>query len=315
MKPPSTQDTNNQKNGNKPPFSVSSHFPGGFGFGFGGAKTTDVETLHQVSQPGDVVFFGVDIEFNRLFGDHNPGAATFTRENTFCMMPWTQSCAAPCHDIGLVAADSADAAMQGVHIISKHLATIGRRPALVGCDHTASLACASGIADASKEPITYLYLDAHFDLGLHSETPALHNGNFVGRLLKMERIQRVVNVGGRCLSMYVPIYRSVPGFACIPGGVNHSKTGPILDQLSWLKGSPLYVSIDADVLDPSCAPNVCCQEPFGMSAVELFGICAWLGKSCTVLGADLCEILPSSQSLRSEQVLMRCLHALFPKTR
>ena len=53
---------------------------------------------------------------------------------------------------------------------------------------------------------------------------------------------------------------------------------------------------------PSAAPNVCCPEPFGLSTAELFSVCAWLGESCTVIGGDLCEVVPSTPGLCSEQV-------------
>jgi len=94
--------------------------------------------------------------------------------------------------------------------------------------------------------------------------------------------------------------------------VPHTTTAEVIMRLAWLRHRPVYVSIDADVLDPTGAPNVCCPEPFGLAPSDLLAICKWLGESCEVVGADLCEPMPSPQSLRSEQVLMRCLHALFP---
>jgi len=285
------------------------------GFGFGGAQFIELERFQEVSRPGDVVFFGVDKELSRQIGNQNPGAATFVREKTFCMMPWTHACATASHDIGIVTSDDPEIAMQAVLIISKYITSLGCRPALIGCDHTASMAGVMGAADGSLIPPVYLYFDAHFDLGLHRKTTGLHNGNFVNFLLHSDRINKVVNVGGRSWSTFAPVYSDIPGFACVPGGVPHATAEEVIERLSCLRGTPLYVSIDADVLDPSCAPNVSCPEPFGMSVADLFIICEWIGKSCEVIGSDLCEIIPSNQSLVSEQALMRCLHALFPKRR
>ena len=280
-------------------------------YGFGGAPCVLLDGLNEASRPGDPVFFGIDTEIRRRFGVCNPGAATFVRDNTLCMMPWTQACGAPCHDIGIVTSNTPDAALGTGTAIARYVSSLGRRPALIGCDHTASFAGVMGTLQGGARPLTYLYFDAHYDLGLHAPDANLHNGNFVSRLLGLEQVTGVVNVGARSWAVHVPVYRDVPRFTWIPGGVPQLSAAEMIDRLGWLRGARLYVSIDADVLDPSSAPNVPCPEPFGMPPGDLFAICRWLGRSCDVVGGDLCEILPSPHSLTSEQVLMRCFHALF----
>ena len=181
----------------------------------------------------------------------------------------------------------------------------------MGCDHTASILGVLGLS--SPRPVTYLVFDAHLDLGLHHETADVHNGNFVHFLRQTDPVARVVNVGARSWSSCAPVYQAIEGVTCIPGGVRRERTESILERLAFLREGPVYVSLDADVLDPSCAPNVSCPEPFGMTSEDLFTLCEWVGDSCTVIGADVCELLPDRHSLCSEQVLLRCLHALFPR--
>ena len=72
----------------------------------------------------------------------------------------------------------------------------------------------------------------------------------------------------------------------------------------------MYVSLDADVLDPFCMPNACCPEPLGMQSGELLAVCQWIGSHCQVVGGDLCAVLPARRSGGSEQALMRCLCTL-----
>jgi agmatinase len=295
------------------PVSMATHHPAGFDFGFGGAQVMELEKLQDAGGSGNVVFFGVDKELRRHFGDANPGAATFVRKNTFCMMPWTQAHAGACHDIGIVNADEPQAVMQDVIALSDHLTKLGLRPVLIGCDHTASVANVMGMIQGGRSALTYLYFDAHFDMGMHSQAKELHNGSFVDLLRRTEQVAGVVNVGGRSWAIFDPVYTGVPKFVCVPGGVPHMTAAELIERLSWLKATSLYVSIDADVLDPSCAPNTSCPEPFGMMPAELFALCGWLGESCEVIGGDLCEVIPSDTSRGSEQALMRCLHALFPK--
>jgi arginase family enzyme len=284
-----------------------------FGFGFGGAKVLDLAELPGVAHPGEVAFFGLDTELNRKFGRANPGAAGFVRKHTACMAPWTQVHGAPCHDVGLISSDDPKDAIHDAFELSEFLAGRGLRPVAIGCDHTASMVNALGTLQAAGQPAVYLYFDAHLDLGLHHSTLDLHNGNFVNFLLQAEQVLQVINVGARSWVSHAPVYRQVSGFTCVPGGLPRWQPGEVTERLALLREFPLYVSLDADVLDPSCAPEVSCPEPFGMSPEALFTICEWVGKSFQVVGADLCELVPSERSLGAEQVLMRCLHALFPK--
>ena len=284
-----------------------------FGFGFGGAKVVELDRISGQAKRGDVVFFGVDTELNRRFGRANPGAAAFIRKNTAGMMPWTQAQGCRCHDVGLIASDDSTEATSEAFALSEHLAGLGFRPVLVGCDHTASMVNVLGATQGNRRPPVYLFLDAHLDLGLHSGSDDLHNGNFVDFLRRSEQILRVVNVGGRSCSTFDPVYRDLePEFQWIPGGVHRPSVAEMIERLGPLRSSPVYVSLDADVLDPAHAPNVACPEPFGMVPDELLALCEWIGASCEVLGGDLCELVPAAPSLGLEQVLMRCLHALFP---
>ena len=55
--------------------------------------------------------------------------------------------------------------------------------------------------------------------------------------------------------------------------------------------SPLYVSLDIDVLDPAFAPGVSHHEPGGLSTRELIRIIQNIGR-CRYVGADLVEYNP-----------------------
>jgi agmatinase len=283
------------------------------GFGFSGAPILPQERLPEVARPGDVVFFGVDQELNRRFGHSNRGAASFIRQRTIGMLPWTQAQGRPCHDVGLIEAEGCGEALEAACQTSERIATLGCCPVLIACDHTASLAGALGVVRGQDRPVAYLYFDAHFDLGLHHPAGEVHNGNFVERLRRLEGISRIVNLGGRGWSCWAGAYAQVPGFRSIAGGERWVSVPDALARLDDLRGRELYVSIDADVLDPSIAPNVACPEPFGMRLEDLFALCSWIGASCRVLGADLCELLPTDRELGAEQALLRCAQALFPR--
>jgi arginase family enzyme len=113
-------------------------------------------------------------------------------------------------------------------------------------------------------------------------------------------------VGGRSVAAHLP-YPATADFINIPAKRSRSA---IIARLAPLAGQSIFVSIDADVLDPSVAPNVPCPEPDGMSADDLLACCQWLGQHCNVIGADLSEIMPSNHSRNCELSLISCLLAL-----
>jgi agmatinase len=68
---------------------------------------------------------------------------------------------------------------------------------------------------------------------------------------------------------------------------------PLKDILPKLKGSPLYLTIDMDVVDPAFAPGVAAPEPGGITSGEILNIFSLLGGLKEELIAfDLVEICP-----------------------
>ena len=272
-------------------------------YGFSGAPVADWQYLVNFSQSGDLVFFGCDTEINRRYGTANPGAASFVRTGTALTDPAPGS-----YDLGVMTLmDPANAVGEIAATAARVIIGFGGLPVLIACDHTASLGALLGSMIGSGAAPVYVYFDAHFDLGRNcASDDLLHNGGFVGEILRQGWASRAINVGGRSRETTMD-YPDTPNFVSIPaiGGAT-----AIIAQLAPLTGQAVHISIDADVLDPGFAPNVPCPEPNGMSADDLLACCRWIGLSCKVVGADLSEVLPSVDNRQPEQLLMRCLHAL-----
>jgi agmatinase len=63
------------------------------------------------------------------------------------------------------------------------------------------------------------------------------------------------------------------------------------ETVEKLKGKPLYVTIDLDVLDPSLFPGTGTPEAGGVTFMELLGAVLSL-KGANVVACDLCELSP-----------------------
>jgi len=274
--------------------------PGEELIGFGGAVVRALEALPERSE-GDACFFGVDSEICRRFGTANGGAAAFIRSASARMRPWTQRERPGATDVGVLSGPPAQV-LEETLLLGARLAGRGFVPVAVGCDHTVSYAHALGVCRERRA--TYVYLDAHLDLGLHDERPgpALHNGNFVGALARSGRFEALVNVGARAWSTYGEAYAG-------PTGVDVVRSADP-EALAFLRGRDVYVSLDTDVLDPAFVPNVCCREPLGFTPREVLGVLGWLRRHCRVVGADVSELLPDAQQGHTAEVAMRCVHEL-----
>jgi len=68
---------------------------------------------------------------------------------------------------------------------------------------------------------------------------------------------------------------------------------PALDQaVSTVKGKPVYISLDIDVLDPAYAPGTGTPEPGGCISREIFQAILAM-KDLNVVGMDLVEVAPA----------------------
>ena len=271
--------------------------------GFGGAFISDDYSL---ARPGDFILFGCDHEISRRYGRSNAGAAGFirwvTQDSGLCP-PEDQSL----YDLGIINVTTDYDAMEGIITYAAAIAALDAVPALIACDHTASLLSVMGIRQALAAAPVYIYFDAHFDLGRNCHPKdRFHNGGFVSELLTGGWVSRAINIGGRS-PMTRQILEPVANFTTIPFDHGAEK---IIQYLKPFSGRKIYVSIDADVLDPAIAPNVPCPEPGGMSLSDLAACCRWLGRNCDVIGCDLSEVLPSPAGPEPEIELLECLLAL-----
>ncbi len=69
-------------------------------------------------------------------------------------------------------------------------------------------------------------------------------------------------------------------------------SAPLKETLALLKGRPIYVSIDIDVVDPAYAPGTGTPEPGGITSAELLDSLALLSQ-LNVVAMDLVEVSPA----------------------
>src|SRR5919108_3371514 len=160
----------------------------------------------------------------------------------------------------------------------------GLLPFMLGGDHTATVPVIEVLAPHFPD-LVVLQLDAHPDLREQFLGERYNYASAMARVMDTVPPERVYQVGIRTgareeYARHRPHF--YPAFAAHP-------MDAIRTILPELRGHPLYVTIDVDVLDPAEAPGTGSPEPGGLRVPELIDVVRMLG-DCQVIGGDLVEV-------------------------
>jgi arginase len=152
----------------------------------------------------------------------------------------------------------------------------------LGGDHSISYPVISAVADQYPN-LNILHFDAHADLyDNFDDNPFSHASPFA-RLMETKKINSLTQVGIRTLNTH---QREQSDKFSVHIVEMKEYNLDFLHQLS----TPLYISIDLDVLDPAYAPGVSHHEPGGMTTRQL--IEAIQSIPVDIIGADIVEYNP-----------------------
>lgn len=155
---------------------------------------------------------------------------------------------------------------------------------MLGGDHTATLPVIEVIAAAHPD-LRVLQLDAHPDTREQFLGERYCYASVMARVMEMIGEERVYQVGMRTGSRE-EFERRRPHFFPATEIQPRDAVRRILPELSR---SPLYVTLDIDVLDPAEAPGTGSPEPGGLRVPELVDLLRLLGE-CPIVGMDLVEV-------------------------
>ncbi len=190
-------------------------------------------------------------------------------------------------------------------------------PIVVGGEHTV----AAGALEAIDDPgsATVVQFDAHADLRAEYEGSPWSHACAMRRAL--DRGHPIVQIGVRsaCIEEIRDVYggdaRGPAGFLEAPSGracmltrsgLRDLGLGRVIDRI----GPLVHVTIDLDVLDPSCAPGVGTPEPDGLSFAELIGALDAVLAGRTAASADVVEMCPPRDDGRTALVAARLVRFL-----
>lgn len=157
----------------------------------------------------------------------------------------------------------------------------GKRIVSLGGEHTISLPIVQSLITSYPE-LRVLQIDAHTDLRDSYEGKRLSHATVIRRIAELIGEGRVYQLG----------IRSGEQEDFEPGKTRLSTLSHLSpDWLNELMPSPVYLTIDIDVLDPAYAPGVGVPEPGGITTQILLELIYSL-RTLNIIGFDLVEVSP-----------------------
>jgi len=152
----------------------------------------------------------------------------------------------------------------------------------LGGDHSISFPIIEAYSEKFKD-LNVLHLDAHPDLYDNYENNPYSHASPFARLMEKNTVKSLTQVGIRTLNTHQKEQAELFNIKIIEmKNFNY-------DFIKALE-SPLYISIDLDVLDPAFAPGISHYEPGGLSSREVITIIQSI--PVPIVGADIVEYNP-----------------------
>ncbi|HIE12811.1 MAG TPA: agmatinase [Desulfotomaculum sp.] len=161
----------------------------------------------------------------------------------------------------------------------------GKIPVFLGGEHLITLPVVTAVHSRYPD-LVVLHLDAHADLRDEYLGAAFSHATVIRRVAELLGGRRVYQFG----------IRSADERELEFAGVNtrlypYTVIEPLTAVYNEILASPVYVTLDIDVVDPAYAPGVGTPEPGGIGSAELMEAVYAL-KGLNLVGFDLVEVNP-----------------------
>lgn len=186
----------------------------------------------------------------------------------------------------VVFSGDAAAARMAIETRVREVVKAGKKPLLLGGDHSITYPAMRGFSPRS-EPPTIVHFDAHGDLYDEFDGDRYSHACPFARISEERLAARIIQVGIRTLTAHQRAQASKFGVETL-GAERWRDAIPVIGRL---RGS-VYVSLDLDVLEPMLAPGLSHPEPGGLTVRDVLEVLNAI--KIPVIGADVVEYNPGN---------------------
>lgn len=159
-----------------------------------------------------------------------------------------------------------------------------KKPLMIGGEHLVSLPIIEALVKKYPD-LHIIHFDAHTDLREDYLGEPLSHASVMRRAWDLIGDGRIFQFGIRSG------LKSEFEWAKSHTSLQRFNTNGLLETITDLKGKPVYLTIDLDVLDPSIFPGTGTPEPGGITMKDLLDALTAL-KDLRLVGADIVELSP-----------------------
>ena len=186
--------------------------------------------------------------------------------------------------------------------------SMGLKPIVIGGEHTITNGVLKAIYDYDEDyfhNLTIVHLDAHFDMRDTYLDEKYSHATVLRRIHELQP-KEIIQLGIRSAELeeldYVKKQDNITYFTNYDIKNNFET---VLDYLKKIE-SPIYITVDIDVLDPAYAPSVGTPSPCGISPFDLEEVIGILSQKESI-GLDVVEVssdtIGDSTSINAAQVI------------
>lgn len=175
--------------------------------------------------------------------------------------------------------------LRRIGLVTAEILAGGKFPLVLGGEHLISYASIKEVASANPG-LVVIHFDAHTDLRDEYYGERFSHATVMRRVVELIGGENLYQFGIRSGT------RDEFDFARRKCNIFVDKVvEPLIEILPLIKGRPVYVSLDIDVVDPAYAPGTGTPEPGGCTVREIMRAVHLLGE-LDVVGFDLVEVSP-----------------------
>lgn len=182
---------------------------------------------------------------------------------------------------------------QALECLSKIVTSIlqaKKFPLILGGEHAITPGIVKAFASEYKR-IVILHFDAHADLRDSYHGNRFSHAAALRRCLDYKNVS-LVSLGIRNISAEEIPFLEANSDRIKIFWAKDKKNWDIKEILSYLKGTPIYLTVDVDAFDSSVMPATGTPEPGGLFWDEVVDIITAAAKTSKIVGADINELAP-----------------------
>ncbi|TCT16713.1 agmatinase [Natranaerovirga pectinivora] len=171
-----------------------------------------------------------------------------------------------------------------IYHFTKNIVNDNKVPFMIGGEHLVTLPSFKAVYEKYND-IKVIHLDAHTDLRDELFDEKLSHATVIRRIWDLIGDGKIYQYGIRSGEKYefdwAKDHTYLTPFTC----------RPLLEDLEKFGDTPIYLTIDLDVLDPSVFPGTGTPEPGGINFHEILDIIKGIS-SLNIVGLDVVELSP-----------------------